>query len=158
MTTNSSVKKPTPSHAASSRGGRALRKSHRVATNFAEFLGTTQSIPITHMNLDDVITTLSAAHLQGRHFAVVSKPSGRRDAETKRRMLDKAYATTVLEYFPGLDATPPRIIRTAHKKPLRYILLEIEAHSNGHVAALKRSQPFVPPQASEQANAHKPSL
>jgi hypothetical protein len=127
----------------SARGGRATRKSHRVAHNFVNFLGTESSVPVTPVSLDEILLKLKLADSCGKHYAVVVKSSSRRK-RAKLQSNQCAYATTLLEYDPTPNGLPPRIFRATHTHPLRWALIRIEAQSNGHVVALHKTQHFSP--------------
>jgi len=127
----------------SARGGRAPRKSHRVALNFVNFLCTESSVPVTPVSLDAILLKLKVAQACGKYYAVVSKASSRRKCISDN-CHKRAYATTLLEYAPSPNGLPPSIFRATHPQPLRWTLRRIEAESNGHVVTLQKSEQFSP--------------
>ena len=124
---------------ASARGGRAARTTHRVAQNFAGYLGTKSSFPVAMTSLNAVLLMMSSAEDFGKYYAVVSKASSRR----KGCNCGNRYATTLLEYDPSPNGKCPIVYRAVHSESQRQTFLRLEAQSNGHVVALFGNEPFV---------------
>lgn len=125
---------------ASARGGQAPRRSHRVADNFIEYLGTSSSVPVTPISLEAILAKLTDAQANDEHYAVVSKVSSHR----KARCGSSVYSTTLLEYDPTPNGAEPQVYRAVHVTPQRWTFRRIAAVSNGHLIALLPSDPFEP--------------
>ena len=119
-----------------SHGGRAPRLRHRIATNFAEYLGTSGSCPVTSLALEELMSLLSQASADGRKYAVVSK-------RCSTYLEELEYAATALEVTPDQNGVPVnRLYRATHPFGIKWRLTRLAQLAGGAVVHLGTRELF----------------